>query len=177
VFWERGYGDTSLPDLLAAMKLTRGSLYKAFKDKKSLFLEVLRVYDAEAVDGAVALLSDPEQDGWDRIMQLFTSIADGFDAGDRRGCLLCSTVAGPAVFDDEIAACAQRSVARLRARFQLALEASNLAGDAENLSHLLVTQYVGMRVLSRSHVHGQSIRQGLNALARMADPSSAPTRH
>ena len=45
VFWQKGYEDASLPDLLEGMGLTRGSLYKAFKDKKSLFLKVLERYD------------------------------------------------------------------------------------------------------------------------------------
>ena len=34
VFWQKGYQDAALPDLLAGMKLTRGSLYKAFGEKK-----------------------------------------------------------------------------------------------------------------------------------------------
>ena len=45
VFWEKGYGDASLPDLLEGMKLTRGSLYKAFADKETLYLRVLERYD------------------------------------------------------------------------------------------------------------------------------------
>jgi TetR/AcrR family transcriptional repressor of nem operon len=36
-FWKQGYGATSIPDLLEAMELRRGSLYKAFRDKHSLF--------------------------------------------------------------------------------------------------------------------------------------------
>ncbi len=36
-FWKQGYGATSIPDLLEAMELRRGSLYKAFTDKHSLF--------------------------------------------------------------------------------------------------------------------------------------------
>jgi TetR/AcrR family transcriptional repressor of nem operon len=169
VFWERGYSDTSLPDLLAAMELTRGSLYKAFKDKKSLFLEVLRVYDEQAVNEAVTLLTAGTSDGWDRILLLFESIADRFEAGDRRGCLLCSTVAGPAVFDSDISAYATKLLARMRAAFQTALEASDLAEDAENLAQMLVTQYVGMRVVSRSNVPPTTIRQSVAALARMVD--------
>ncbi len=174
VFWERGYSDSSLPDLLAAMALTRGSLYKAFKDKKSLFLEVLRVYDEQAVNDAVKLLSDGTIDGWDRIMLLFGSIADTFEAGDRRGCLLCSTVAGPAVFDSDIAAYATEMLARMRAAFQTAVEASDHSDDAENVAQLLVTQYVGMRVVSRSNVPPTTVRQSVAALAGMFDQSSKP---
>lgn len=43
-FWERGYEATSLQDLLDAMDLTKGSLYKAFGDKHSLFIKALKKY-------------------------------------------------------------------------------------------------------------------------------------
>ena len=45
VFWEHGYEGASRPYLLIGMHLTRGSLYKAFNDKKSLFLTVLNRYE------------------------------------------------------------------------------------------------------------------------------------
>jgi AcrR family transcriptional regulator len=38
VFRQRGYDGTSMTDLLDGMALSRGSLYKAFKDKRSVFL-------------------------------------------------------------------------------------------------------------------------------------------
>ena len=47
VFWTRGYHATSLTDLLDVTGLSRGSLYKAFGDKKSLFLKAMDRY-AEA---------------------------------------------------------------------------------------------------------------------------------
>lgn len=43
-FWERGYKATSLADLMAATGLQKGSIYKAFGDKRSLFLKALQSY-------------------------------------------------------------------------------------------------------------------------------------
>ena len=48
VFWEHGYEGASRPYLLIGMHLTCGSLYKAFNDKKSLFLTVLNRYEDSA---------------------------------------------------------------------------------------------------------------------------------
>ena len=48
VFWEHGYEGASQPYLLIGMHLTRGSLYKSFNDKKSLFLTVLNRYEDSA---------------------------------------------------------------------------------------------------------------------------------
>ncbi|MGB3177844.1 MAG: TetR/AcrR family transcriptional regulator [Albidovulum sp.] len=156
VFWALGYDGASLPDLLAATGLTRGSLYKAFKSKKALFLIVLQRYEDRAVADAVALLTDPDtEDGWARITGLFRLIASAAENRDRRGCLLCSAAAGPASYDHEIAVAVQRGLGLMRAGFDTALRASSLPGtqdDAtrETLANLMITQYVGLRVLARS---------------------------
>ncbi len=55
IFWRQGYGATNLPDLLTAMGLTRGSFYKAFKDKRAVYLAALQRYDEQVIGGAVSL--------------------------------------------------------------------------------------------------------------------------
>ena len=49
VFWDRGYHDASLPDLLEGMELSRGSFYKAFVDKRGVYLRALDVYIEDAI--------------------------------------------------------------------------------------------------------------------------------
>lgn len=54
LFWRQGYETTSVSDLTAAMGVTPPSLYTAFGDKESLFLEAIERYaagpgDADAV--------------------------------------------------------------------------------------------------------------------------------
>ena len=44
VFWRSGYHATSLPDLIEGMGLTRGSIYKAYTDKRSIYLAALDTY-------------------------------------------------------------------------------------------------------------------------------------
>ena len=44
VFWTHGYEGTSMSDLVIAMGLKKGSIYQAFGDKHSLFLEALTTY-------------------------------------------------------------------------------------------------------------------------------------
>jgi TetR/AcrR family transcriptional regulator, transcriptional repressor for nem operon len=46
VFCERGYHATSVADLTTAMELALGSLYKAFKDKRAVFLAAFDRYKA-----------------------------------------------------------------------------------------------------------------------------------
>lgn len=49
IFWKNGYNQSSVEDLQNAMGLQRGSFYFYFKDKSSLFLEVLELYRDEIV--------------------------------------------------------------------------------------------------------------------------------
>lgn len=50
-FWQRGYAQTSIDDLVEATGLKRGSLYFYFADKKTLFLAVLEHYKQNVVLG------------------------------------------------------------------------------------------------------------------------------
>lgn len=44
LFWRKGFADTSLDDLLAAMRIGRSSFYAAFKSKEAAFREALGRY-------------------------------------------------------------------------------------------------------------------------------------
>lgn len=46
LFWRKGFGDTSLDDLLAAMRIGRSSFYAAFRSKEAVFREALGRYGA-----------------------------------------------------------------------------------------------------------------------------------
>ena len=170
VFWEHGYDGASLPDLLTGMGIARGSLYKAFTDKKTLFLLALERYDRDAVAPAVELLCDPKiADGWERIRLLFETAVDAARDGDRRGCLMCMAAAGPAAVDPDVAAQVDRMLDRMRGGFAAGLAASQghawLGEDAAGaLADLLTTHYVGLRVLARSQAPVAALERSAAAL-------------
>lgn len=177
VFWERGYDDATLPDLLTGMNLTRGSLYKAFTDKKTLYLDVLHKYDAQTVSDAVTLLSDPGQDGWTRIFKVFDSIEDAVRSGDQRGCLLCSAIAGPAAYDREIETVATKSLDRMFFAFEGALKtAIPVSSSPSALAHLLLSQYVGLRIMARKNGSLSAISKSIVALKDIARQLEAKER-
>src|SRR5262245_31406918 len=47
IFWQRGYTNTSLNDLVDGMGLQRSSLYRTFGDKESLFRRAVERYTEE----------------------------------------------------------------------------------------------------------------------------------
>lgn len=169
VFWQHGYDAASLPVLLQGMGLTRGSLYKAFVDKKSLFLKVLNRYEIKAVDSAVALLATGPTDGVERINTLFQSVLEAVQNGDQRGCLLCSAAAGPSAVDADIAEVVQLQLRKMGEAFYLALTQStsyigSVEADRRNMAALLLSQYVGLRVMVRSKAPIEAIRESVKAI-------------
>lgn len=59
VFWSRGFAATSTDDLLQAMNIGRQSLYNAFGDKRTLYLEALSAYQLKTTSGHLRRLSEP----------------------------------------------------------------------------------------------------------------------
>ena len=178
VFWSHGYDAASLPDLLEGMGLTRGSLYKAFTDKKTLFLRALAHYDTIAVEPTVAVLTNAEiKDGSLRIAMVFDGMLDVLRAGDQRGCMLCTAAAGPAAVDDDISKAVQLSLEKMYRAFDAALADSAVHALDEarrsQLARFLVTQYVGVRIQTLSRASIESLEASIAALMDVAGLSKA----
>lgn len=47
LFWQRGYANTSMKDIVQATGIQPGSLYAAFGDKEKLFQQAFRKYTQE----------------------------------------------------------------------------------------------------------------------------------
>lgn len=173
VFWTHGYEGASIPDLLNGMRLTRGSLYKAFTDKKTLFLRVLDHYEGQAVRAGVALLTDPEiENGTDRIMEMLNASYRAVADGDRRGCLLCIAAAGPSMYDDDIAAAVSHGLGALRDAAEQALQASPQhvplpKAERRELACMLIAQYVGLRTMARARIDPAILRNAVRSVGVM----------
>lgn len=117
VFTERGYHGTSITDLKDEMGLTAGSLYKAFKDKKAIFLAAFDRYKLVRNAALVEAIS-PGATGRERIrlaLRHYAGNAHG-EAG-RRGCMAIGAAVELALFDAETEARVRLSQSRLEALF------------------------------------------------------------
>jgi TetR/AcrR family transcriptional repressor of nem operon len=167
VFWSAGYEGSSLQELLAGMGIARGSLYKAFTDKKALFLLALQRYETIAVQPAVELLSTRGHgDGWQNIRTVFDQVVATARSGDHRGCLLCTAAAGPASSDEDIAAAANRMLDQMRRGFELALAESaahsKLAPQSRaGLAEALTTEYVGLQIRARARAPVEALEKSV----------------
>ncbi|MEM9332905.1 MAG: TetR/AcrR family transcriptional regulator [Pseudomonadota bacterium] len=167
VFWDGGYKETSLPDLLDGLQLSRGSLYKAFGSKKNLFVEALTLYDETVLQPGVLALKDASTgDGVARISRFFSSAIVAVDEGDRRGCLLCNAAVGAAHNDPDIAEFVNRMLSDLTEGFCVALEDTKTharSGRPFAKAAGITMSYVGLRVLARSGTEVSRLREALNA--------------
>jgi TetR/AcrR family transcriptional repressor of nem operon len=100
-FWAKGYEATSMADLCSVTGLHKGSLYQAFGDKHTLFMDALRYYaDKEFHEvAAVAFKSDSPLEC---IRAAVSKICE--DAGGDKGCLMINSIVELAPHDAEVKA-------------------------------------------------------------------------
>lgn len=157
VFWAKGYEGASLGDLLDAMSIARGSLYKAFKDKHAIYLAALDRYDRTEVERAVAGLRDGSAgDGAARVHRFLDGARSAvLERGDRRGCFLCNAAVDRAPTDAEARGRVLAMVRRHEEAVATALKESRVArgwraSRRAAAAVALVNAYMGLRVLAKA---------------------------
>ena len=171
VFWVKGYEGTSLQDLLEAMNIARGSLYKAFEDKHAIYLAALDRYDHTELEEGISFLCDPKAgDGITKLRAMFEGVKN--DTA-RRGCFMCNAALDRASVDTEVEKKVSTMLHRLQQAIAVALSQSRRAGRwsakrRNNAAASLLNAYMGLRVLARSGYPAKSLQaiidSTLNAL-------------
>ncbi|MGW8378938.1 TetR/AcrR family transcriptional regulator [Streptomyces sp. ODS28] len=151
VFWEQGYEGASLTDLTQAMGITRKSMYAAFGNKEELFRKALERYTEGPAAYAARALEEPSA------RQVATAfLAGSVNATTRPGCPAgCLGVQGSLAAGDSGRAAQDALIAwrddgraRLRNRFQQAVDEGDLPPDAdpEQLARYVMTVANGIAV-------------------------------
>ena len=153
VFRERGYHATSLADIKAATALASGSIYKAFRDKRELFLASFDRYVAQG-GKAREVAANKGTTGREKLRNfLRTYVAVSSGAEGRVGCLVVGTAVEAQTLDDEIAgrvkAAMARNEERLVAYIRLGREDGSIAAhvDPDACARLMLCVLQGMRVV------------------------------
>lgn len=164
VFWERGYGKTSIGDLVAATGLKPGSLYAAFGSKKGIYLEVLEEYHRSFIVSIRGLTRSSSPKLSD-IRKLLQTIADDAVSGrDRRGCLSVNALLEMSAHDPDIAARLDTHNAGVRLAFAELISAAQASGeiaqdrDPMALAAFLVSNIWGMRVMCKARADSAAMR-------------------
>ncbi|WP_285423733.1 TetR/AcrR family transcriptional regulator [Pseudomonas sp. efr-133-TYG-103a] len=155
VFWDRGYEGASLPDLIEGTGLSRGSLYKAFGDKKGLLLAALDIYTSQALKVTAEMLSRPgtaRQAIHDSMLR-HARASSGQEG--RRGCMLVAVANELVAQEPEVAQRIARMLHRTQQLYASAIIRGQAAGELEEgdeqaMAYFLVCQIEGMRVLGKT---------------------------
>ena len=101
-FWLHGYDATSMSDLERATGIAKGSLYKGYGDKKSLFTQALDSYLSQANAGLkeTAASSDTGRQALEKIFAGVVEMSTGL--GVRRGCFSVNTSVELAPHDADV---------------------------------------------------------------------------
>lgn len=126
-FWADGYERTGLPELQAAMGIGRQSLYNAFGDKRTLFLEALDHYGTTQFRWLHERLAAPGS-GLANVRAVLTTWIDAVTAPDFRGCLVCNSTVEFGR-DAEVTAITERHNAAIETSFHAALKRALEAGE------------------------------------------------
>ena len=103
IFSERGFNATSIGELAEAMGLAEGSIYKAFKDKKAVFLAAFDRYREVREDRLRKSLAETGT-ARDRLRQVLRFYAESsLGEEGRRGCLVVSSASEVATVDADVA--------------------------------------------------------------------------
>ena len=106
LFWRKGYHATSVEDLVEALHLSRSSLYDTFGDKRTLFLDALKLYSARVIGGTARTLNESASP-LAGIQTLFDEFAAGVGSeSGALGCFMVNSVAELVPYDPDVTAIA-----------------------------------------------------------------------
>jgi AcrR family transcriptional regulator len=156
VFRERGFHATSIGDLKDATDLTAGSIYKAFKDKRAVFLAAFDRYTSLR-NAQIQDIAGTAKSGRDRISDLLAFyVRSSRGVEGRLGCLVVGSAVEMAIFDLEIAARVTSTLQKNEALLASLIKQGQSDGsissaiDAENTARVLVCLTQGLRVVGKT---------------------------
>ncbi|WP_044531213.1 TetR/AcrR family transcriptional regulator [Herbaspirillum sp. B65] len=171
LFRQRGYGATSIADLVEATGLTRGSLYKAFKDKKSIYMAAFERYVARGHE-RIRAIARAEGSGRERVARLLAHYLEQ-SSGEpgRLGCLVVATGVEASVLEEEIAQLFEQALKRLEAvlaeLIRVGMEDHSIAAqlNAPLAAKSLLCFLQGLRVVGKSDAHRPHLNKKMLAMA------------
>jgi TetR/AcrR family transcriptional repressor of nem operon len=169
-FWAKGYEATSLSDLMEATGLHKGSLYQAFGDKHSLFIQALKRYlsDMRRMKTKVIAQAATPLDGIRAVAHGMLDLADG-DCACPKGCLAINSLVELAPHDPEVQEVMSDHMQRMRSALAEAValgqEAGQIRADrsAGKITALMMTFLLGLGTNLRGRLSKDDAHKLLDA--------------
>lgn len=174
LFWEKGYSDTSMDDLVKHTGVSRYGIYGEFGNKREFFITALEHFHNKFVEEIVQDLVNPES-GLAELRAYFGRLLGKAQTQEARlGCFMCNTAVELSVRDHYFREHVNSMFEALRGLFLNALNNARAHGELddsiepEEYSSYLVGVQQGVSTMVRSgfdHAHMQQfIKVALAAL-------------
>jgi TetR/AcrR family transcriptional repressor of nem operon len=154
VFWEKGFAATSLDDVTRETGINKPSLYAAFGDKTSLFLQILERYH-DALLGHMRETLAKSGTAREPIRSWFLGFLPACSGATSRGCLSVNTTLEAANLDERIWQAIEsfdrRQESLMEAAIRRGVRAGEFAADLDPKAaarHLMAT-HKGFLLMSR----------------------------
>jgi TetR/AcrR family transcriptional repressor of nem operon len=174
VFWQKGYTNTSIDDLVSATGVNRYGLYGEFENKHGLFHAALDHYQNAVLGKLFGMVERPEasladiRDYFAKLLELSSS-----ESG-KLGCLMANSASEVAPHDKRAANKVEKYRVRLQLGFRSALSNAKVAGelpaefDVEPMADFLTGVMQGLSVMARSNAKPKMMANVVEiALSRM----------
>ncbi len=175
VFWQKGYDETSIDDLVEATGVSRYGLYGEFGNKRGLFLASLDHYQETAVREYFGIVEQPGA-GLREIRTYCNKLVDVYSQPvGKLGCLVCNTATDVAPHDKGVEKKVKAAIVRMTSGFGTALMNSKERGelrsdlDVHQAADFLTGTLLGASVMARSGASNLMIKHTVEmALASLA---------
>lgn len=164
IFWRNGYENTSMQDLLDAMRISKSSLYQAFGGKQALFERCMTRYGDEMI-GALRAALQASPNGLAFIRQFLGSVLDeARGVCEARGCLVLNTANEYARRNPRIAEAVSQGLDRFHGVLLAAVERAQQEGEipsgrnAAMLASYLVSSMSGLKTMSKAGAGEDTLR-------------------
>lgn len=154
LFWQKGYANTAISDLIDSLQINRFSLYNSFGDKQNLYYEALEKYLSSV---SIPTLSSLEnQDASLEELEQFLKQFAHMQRLNNRGCFMQNALVEHAGTDDTVLQkghflfdhlieIISRAISNAQRQSKL-----RTPHDPRGLAQLVLTQMQGMRVLGKA---------------------------
>ena len=173
-FWAKGYEATSLADLVSTTGLLKGSLYRAFGNKHSLFLQTLNRYLENMRRQKNEILAEAATplEGLRSVLHGIIDTSDG-DSACPKGCMAINSLVELAPHDEKVQRIMGDHAQRMRGSMTKTLTQAQAAGQIsslrspELLTSLLMTFMAGLAATMKGPVSETEAHQLLDAQLEM----------
>ena len=156
-FWSSGYEGTSIHDLVERTGINRGSLYAAFKNKKTLFLLALQHYQANYQRPFMEQFRTGRSP-LTTVDAIFNKVVETAVTDENScGCMLVNTATEVAPHDDCIRNAVAEGFAEMIEFFERVLDDAKASGElaldacSSTTAKALVGLLTGIQVLARTN--------------------------